>query len=514
MPIRMVDDPDSGNSSNDNYPGGGRKGGGGGLVAFIPMILGFLIKRPKFLLLIVAGAAAWYFLGGGKNMLNPAAVSSMFATGGNMDPKVYAEADIQIPLTDNATNPLPDQFSLLKYAPARLNQGSQGSCVAWASSYAARTILYSRETGADPNSVAFSPSFLYNQIKLDNCQGSYIQRAMDKMQASGLVYMKDFAYTDANCDREPDPFLLQKAEDFKIKGFSRLSVDGDESTVDLLAVKQNISQGSPIVIGMMVGGSFMQVMMGQEVWIPIADDYDMPGFGGHAMCVVGYDDNLEGGSFQIMNSWGNDWGKSGVAYVRYKDFKYFVKEAYGLYPMGSIHKADLSRFTVSFGLTDNQSKNYIPLKHETGNHFVTSAIAKGTKFKGEITNSAECYIYIWGQETDGSGYILFPYTPKHSPFCGTTGSRQFPKGQSMLADEVGNRDRMVVVISREPINFKEITEKLSKSNIKDLEKNISNLLDNKISKSVAFSNEQNKIKVDCDLRTQSALMFVVDVNKN
>jgi hypothetical protein len=35
----------------------------------------------------------------------------------------------------------------------------------------------------------------------------------------------------------------------------------------MLAMKQQLAQGAPVVIGMMVGGSFMQDMEGQE-WIP------------------------------------------------------------------------------------------------------------------------------------------------------------------------------------------------------------------------------------------------------
>jgi len=38
---------------------------------------------------------------------------------------------------------------------------------------------------------------------------------------------------------------------------------------------------------MMVGGSYMQPMFGQDVWTPTAEDRQMMGFGGHAQCVVG-----------------------------------------------------------------------------------------------------------------------------------------------------------------------------------------------------------------------------------
>ena len=33
---------------------------------------------------------------------------------------------------------------------------------------------------------------------------------------------------------------------------------------------------------------------------------------------------------------------------------------------------------------------------------------KGTRFKIEVTNNAECYTYCFGQETDGRTYVLFP----------------------------------------------------------------------------------------------------------
>ena len=36
--------------------------------------------------------------------------------------------------------------------------------------------------------------------------------------------------------------------------------------------------------------------------------------------------------------------------------------------------------------------------------------------------------------------VLFPYTEKHSPYCGTTGTRVFPRKQSLTADDVGTRD--------------------------------------------------------------------------
>ncbi len=96
-------------------------------------------------------------------------------------------------------------------------------------------------------------------------------------------------------------------------------------------LKEHLAKDAPVVIGMMVGGSFMQGMMGKQMWAPTDEDRTQAGFGGHAMCVIGYDDRKQ--AFQIMNSWGPEWGENGIGWVRYADFKEFVREAYGVDPM-------------------------------------------------------------------------------------------------------------------------------------------------------------------------------------
>jgi hypothetical protein len=48
------------------------------------------------------------------------------------------------------------------------------------------------------------------------------------------------------------------------------------------------------------------------------------------MCIVGYDDNKFGGAFEIMNSWGKEYGDNGFIWFRYEDFAKEVKTAYAL----------------------------------------------------------------------------------------------------------------------------------------------------------------------------------------
>ena len=94
---------------------------------------------------------------------------------------------------------------------------------------------------------------------------------------------------------------LEEARQYKMRGFNRLTPGDRNNVIDLHAIKENISQGAPVVIGMQVGGSYMQPMMGKDLWEPTQEDRAMIGFGGHAQCVVAYDDSKYGGAFLIMN---------------------------------------------------------------------------------------------------------------------------------------------------------------------------------------------------------------------
>jgi hypothetical protein len=489
MPIRMTDDqPDTDDGGSRFEGGGGGRGGGGGgggIFGLIPLVLG-LIRGPKSLLLIIALGIGAYFLlgrGGGCNTASIVQQAQQLTTGGILDPRQFDKSKVYESLSDDDNkNPLPESANLQKFAPSVGNQGKQGSCVAWSSAYGARTILESARTGSDPNTLKFSPAFLYNQIGLDGCEGSYINRAMDFMSQRGSVPYESFPYNDQDCSKQPDQQLLDQARQFKMRGSNRLTVGDNVANIDLRAIKENLSQGAPVVIGMMVGGSYMQPMMGQDVWNPTQDDGSMMGFGGHAQCIVGYDDKKYGGALLIMNSWGPQWGNNGFAWVRYGDFLHFAREAYGLEAMPAVGAAANRPFECEVGLvqvTYNGKKtiagDYIQLKKTSENVFETvSSVKPGTRFKMEIRNESECYIYVFGKETDGSSYTLFPYPKagdpgktKYSPFCGITGYRLFPKDKSMQPDSIGTKDLMAVVVSKDSLNWNALNEKISQNKTGD-----------------------------------------------
>ena len=541
MPIRMVDDPrDPDENSGDNSPGGGGglggggDNGGGGIFGLLLLLLGIFRGRGLIFLLLILGGGFLLMRSGacnnGTGGLVRNAAQQLF-TGGYLDPHQFEKANIYESLSDDSTkNPLPEAANLQKFAPSVGDQGHQGSCVAWSSAYAARTIEEAARSGADPNSLRFSPAFLYNQIGLENCDGSYIEKAMEFMTQSGSVPYDQFPYSDQDCSKQPDQQLLDQARQYKMRGFNRLTPGDRNNVLDLHAIKENIAQGAPVVIGMQVGGSYMQPMLGKDLWTPTDEDRSLMGFGGHAQCVVGYDDRKYGGAFLLMNSWGPQWGNNGFAWVRYPDFKYFVREAYGIEPMSKTGAAAAEPLDIEVGLVQIHYEgkkticgDYLPLQVKNNNTFETiDPVKKGTRFKMEVRNTTECYIYVFGKETNGTSYTLFPYPKtddpvktKYSPFCGITGYRLFPKDKSMTPDSIGTRDVIAVVVSKNPLDWYTLNNSIAANPGQDYATRVENAIGTRLVRHTTFkSSAKGNMQFTVQGDDNSVVATIVEISKN
>ena len=480
----------------------------------------------SLLFIAVVAAVVFYFFGNPKwiglekmPFANKGGQSggNIAAKGCNISQKEYDKASAYESLDLSAGDKLPAAATLLQFAPERKSQGQQGSCVGWASAYAARTITEAVATGQNPNEIAFSPSFLYNQIGFAGCEGTYTIKALEHMQNKGIIFLKDFAYDESSCEKKPSSEQLQTALNYKIRGFTRISKGGDNFDLDLDALKQNIAQGGCIIIAMHVPNSFSYAQ-GVENWTPESGEADdVESHGGHAMCVIGYDDNKNGGSVQIMNSWGDYWGKNGIIWVKYKDFLQFTREGYAVFPSANNSKVSKDDFQVAFGLQlrkDNELTNFVPLKKISKNSFATKrALEVGESFKIVVENSKDCYVYILGLETDESTYVLFPYK-KTSPYFGVTGTRTFPKNKSFTVDDLGQQDYMAIIATKEPIDIEELNDKISNNTNGDFESRIKSALGSDMIVNVAWKIANDAIMFDGNRAGANALVAVFRIDKN
>lgn len=514
MAIRIERDEPQQPRRDDNNNNNNRGNEGSGILKkLLPILAIIFFKNPKlgFTILIIGGAL-YYFTDGFQGILEPEQANTELSAGCDFDAEKYDQTKVFPALSSNYKNKFPSSTSLLQYAPPRMNQGRQGSCVGWASAYSARSIVYARQTGDNGNNAAFSPAFIYNQIALEGCQGSYLMEAMESMKNVGSLPFDDFKYDETTCANEPSSTQKRAASPYKIKGYNRLTKGGYDYKVDMEGIRQNIAQGAPVVIGMQVGGSFMSSMYGKSDWKPTSSDKGLRGFSGHAMSVIGYDDNRSGGSFQIMNSWGADWGNDGICWVTYTDFEYFVKEAYGLSPMGKASTDD-NKLAVKFGMVDKESRRSIPLKRVQQNIYRTQKpMSKGQRFKLEVTNSLACNIYIITEELDGTSTVLFPYE-KYSPYCGIVGTRLFPNEQSLYPDEDGNLDRFAIIVAKDEIDITAINKAISNGGQKSFQAKILAALDTQHVERFSFNDGTGTVDFEGDLKGKNAVSIVIEVSK-
>lgn len=226
------------------------------------------------------------------------------------------------PLRPTYRNFLPASKDLSEFFPPVGRQGAQSSCVGWALGYAARSYYARRESGSDEIlPEPFSPSFIYNQTKEGNCgSGSSISSGLKLLETVGEVGLSEFPYDPKDCSREPTPAQLDKAKYHRIKSWARV----ETSQID--AIKAEIYQGNPVVIGLRVTLGFYQLKRG--TYSDVSDSSS----GGHALVVVGYSDERQ--AFKVVNSWGENWGERGFGWISYSAMMKRIQNAFVMLPNG------------------------------------------------------------------------------------------------------------------------------------------------------------------------------------
>lgn len=237
---------------------------------------------------------------------------------------------------------IPSSFSLEKYAIVSKQNGS--SCTGFAIS-SAMTIMYSYINKIDnyPEMLInrFDPFYFYAALKdmddlscvsNEGCQcGSYIYEGLDIAQQYGAK--KWYLSPDFTCSSVLSKPLLRQMSFFtgiyKIDSYTDLldyEKVGDDLyySIDIEKIKYLVSGSLPIIAAISVGEDF-----GNLKGVRSTYSGDKVVKGGHAITIVGYDDDYPGGgAFRILNSYGSDWGDDGFFWMTYDDFKEHGSAAY------------------------------------------------------------------------------------------------------------------------------------------------------------------------------------------
>ncbi len=320
---------------------------------------------------------------------------------------LYANSPVAAPLMRGDYNEVPSNFSLKEYAPTPGYQGSHSTCAGWSTAYAARTILEAIKYGWNQSAIdsnAFSPSFVYNQIRYGKeCSGgTSLVDALDILKNKGCEKLSDFDY---NCEREITENDKLLAENFKIIEYREIASASTENKSRF--VKKSISNYRPVVIAMNCPNSFNYA---SEVWKPDSSDYSSHRMQGHGITVIGYDDNKFGGSFELINSWGTNWGNNGFTWIKYSDFQKFCIYAFDVLDKTNAFP-NSSDLNGSLRFTENNG-NEMRTKFNGKYFIMESSYPSGTLFELRISNNEPAYVYALGSDNTYKVTQIFPFNER------------------------------------------------------------------------------------------------------
>lgn len=265
----------------------------------------------------------------------------------------------------------PSQVDLttLPYYPSAYDQGDLGSCTANAVAFAyqfdvlkknandpfmpSRLFLYFCERFLDQSNydpyasppLTNAPAFSTTQgLALTDDSGSQDFQGIDVLQLYGVCNESLWPYdvtafaqipsanwTAINANRVNHMARSFYAVGNLTKQYDASAITGDviffdttQYQNDLASIKQALAQGFPVVFGITIPNDTDQQLQNYTNSVVSTSQYvnsmdyvsNSSNFsGGHAIVIVGYDDNRQ--AFLIRNSWGTDWGINGHFYLAY-----------------------------------------------------------------------------------------------------------------------------------------------------------------------------------------------------
>jgi C1A family cysteine protease len=269
------------------------------------------------------------------------------------DSGMSAEAGVDA--LDSTSLPSYVDNSILPYFPPIRDQGGIGSCASFCATYYQATYMtaMARQWNVknnNDNSNKFSPKWTYNLINQGEDLGSSIQSAYRLFLENGIATWTDFPYSgDASIPKNylewsTDEKVWRNAINYKIDkvGFVKIA-DGTDIPVEspdspaLNDIKQLLNNGYVLTYSTCIWSWNYKTIKDD----PSTDkDNGFAGksaafmqdglSGGHAMTVVGYNDDIwvdindnniaepaEKGAFRIANSWGDGWQDNGFTWIAY-----------------------------------------------------------------------------------------------------------------------------------------------------------------------------------------------------
>jgi C1A family cysteine protease len=210
---------------------------------------------------------------------------------------------------------IPASIDLRQWCSPIVDQLSLGSCTA----NACAGLIEYYEKRAFGKYLNASRLFIYKTTRdllgLTGDTGAYLRSTMKALTLMGAPPEQYWPYTVSKFDNEPPAFTYAFASSYKAITYYRLDPPGTTSVQLLDSIKTKLAAGLPSMFGFTV---YSSISNSPDIPFPKTSDSVL---GGHAVMVVGYDDNhkigTDTGALLIRNSWSTGWGNIGYGWLPY-----------------------------------------------------------------------------------------------------------------------------------------------------------------------------------------------------
>lgn len=200
---------------------------------------------------------------------------------------------------------LPPAVDLRQHCPPVMDQGPLGSCTAHGITAALRYALMKSGQADYPMArlqLYIDERGVEGTIPVDS--GAEIRTGIKCAARIGVAHESLWPYDVTQFKRRPPKAVYADALKFEALEYKRVQISAAH-------VKAALSAGFPVVIGLNVYAAFEGDDVARNGVVPMPAPNDAPA-GGHCVIVVGY--GQHSGYFTVQNSWGKDWGDSGMCY--------------------------------------------------------------------------------------------------------------------------------------------------------------------------------------------------------
>ncbi len=315
-------------------------------------------------------------------------------------------------LSRDGHKPLTHQvYSLRPYCPTPQSQGDYATCTIWTMNYflsirnAIRNNWYKQVKRINKNNYNIEVPYLELKERDDKfCnKGLRPTEVLTYWQRHGIHKAEEISDRQFDCSIPPN-IDAESALLNRIQTFKKISGLKDSLQIKMNDIKYELIEYKPVIAVLQAPPSLHNLE--NKVWLP--DELPSKFYKNHAVTIIGYDDDyiVKGskmrGAFEILNSWGTDWGNKGFAWIPYEVFTeratmIFKVSDYNLWGHIDVHLTAQASPSPNFHFDEKNQAYTMSLPKRKEHNF---------DLKLQDQNGA--FTYIFNLKDNGQLKLLYP----------------------------------------------------------------------------------------------------------